>query len=451
MRDTDTEFEPLFGADLELALDDDDEEDELLDEDEALEEDDSGEECLQLRAAFEVVKDSLFEAPSFNRAYLRLRKHNAANRIRSPLEYDRDFVEIVAKKLDIENLDYADSKPRANLRRISDVAPKAIAWLWPDRFARGEISQIFGDPGTGKSTITFDIAARITRGEIWPDGRGNAPTGQVLILSAENTVDTVTTPRLISAGADTRYVFAVEDSTGYDERGQEVVNAVSLDNLEMLENVLIDFQDKEDEPPVVALIIDPITAYFGSRTDTHKNADVRAALKGLQRLAVDFNLAVIVVTHPNKNSQQKGIHRVSGSQALTDAFRATWMTVRESDVSDELYFVQVKNNLAKNPGGIRYRLNERIEWGETFTEGVDVLLARANASIEKGPIQEAVDFLSFEFGDEDTVPVKETLKKATEIGISRATLYRAKARLGLEGVYAEDSKRHMWRNPEKSM
>src|SRR5262249_27870103 len=69
------------------------------------------------------------------------------------------------------------------------VEPKQIEWLWENRLARGKLTLLAGEPGIGKSQISLDIAARISKGDLWPDG-GHAPLGSVVILSAEDSSTT---------------------------------------------------------------------------------------------------------------------------------------------------------------------------------------------------------------------------------------------------------------------
>ena len=71
--------------------------------------------------------------------------------------------------------------------KVSDVPRETIQWLWPGRFALGKLSIIAGDGGTGKSHITIDMAARITKVLPWPDG-GFAPIGNVIMMSAEDKI-----------------------------------------------------------------------------------------------------------------------------------------------------------------------------------------------------------------------------------------------------------------------
>src|SRR5688572_21376446 len=41
------------------------------------------------------------------------------------------------------------------------IGPEPIEWLWPQRFALGKLGLLIGDPDTGKSLVTLDMAARV--------------------------------------------------------------------------------------------------------------------------------------------------------------------------------------------------------------------------------------------------------------------------------------------------
>ena len=53
--------------------------------------------------------------------------------------------------------------------RASDVLVEPVTWLWPGRLACGKLNFIAGDPDTGKTFLTLDIASRATKGDVWPD------------------------------------------------------------------------------------------------------------------------------------------------------------------------------------------------------------------------------------------------------------------------------------------
>jgi hypothetical protein len=84
---------------------------------------------------------------------------------------------------------------------MADVEPESIDWLWPGRVARGKITMIAGDPGLGKSTVTLDMAARVSTGRPWPDAPDvSTPVGSVILLSAEDGLADTIRPRLDAAG-----------------------------------------------------------------------------------------------------------------------------------------------------------------------------------------------------------------------------------------------------------
>jgi primase-polymerase (primpol)-like protein len=65
-----------------------------------------------------------------------------------------------------------------------DIAPEQLDWLWPGWLARGKLAVLEGDPGLGKSTLTMDLAARVSTGrplvgEPFP-GAGAAEEGDPL-------------------------------------------------------------------------------------------------------------------------------------------------------------------------------------------------------------------------------------------------------------------------------
>ncbi len=69
---------------------------------------------------------------------------------------------------------------------LADVESEDVDWLWENRIARKAMTILDGDPGLGKSTLTLDLAARVSRGWAMPPGGGSdaqGVAGAVLILS----------------------------------------------------------------------------------------------------------------------------------------------------------------------------------------------------------------------------------------------------------------------------
>ena len=51
---------------------------------------------------------------------------------------------------------------------LSEVDEESVEWLWEGRIPLGKVTVIDGDPGTGKSTLTIDLAARVSTGRDMP-------------------------------------------------------------------------------------------------------------------------------------------------------------------------------------------------------------------------------------------------------------------------------------------
>src|SRR5262249_15719146 len=72
--------------------------------------------------------------------------------------------------------------------RLDTVEAKPVEWLWPLRIPYGAVTILDGDPGLGKSFITMDLAARLTRGDAMPNEVLIDPRepANVLLLNAED-------------------------------------------------------------------------------------------------------------------------------------------------------------------------------------------------------------------------------------------------------------------------
>ena len=103
-----------------------------------------------------------------------------------------------------------------------------MRWVWPRWIPAGMPSILFGITGLGKSHIYVDIAARISRGNQWPDG-GQAPQGNVVVLSAEDAAESVLKPRLVYASADCSSRLSLPQRGPFDEQGKRVFSL--LDDL----------------------------------------------------------------------------------------------------------------------------------------------------------------------------------------------------------------------------
>jgi hypothetical protein len=112
--------------------------------------------------------------------------------------------------------------------RASAVTMEVVDWLWPDRFALGEIGLLVGLPDEGKGQVFSYIAARVTRGLEWPNGEGNAPQGGVILLTSEDDIKKTVTPRLVAAGADCDRIEILKMVRDHDKDGKPWERMFSL-------------------------------------------------------------------------------------------------------------------------------------------------------------------------------------------------------------------------------
>src|SRR5690606_37673832 len=103
---------------------------------------------------------------------------------------------------------------------LADVEAREIDWLWPGKIPAGCITLLVGRPKEGKSFATIDIAARVTTGSPWPDGSGNAPTGSVILVTAEDDPARVIRPRLDAHQADCSKVHLLSAVRRIDAGGK---------------------------------------------------------------------------------------------------------------------------------------------------------------------------------------------------------------------------------------
>ncbi len=66
------------------------------------------------------------------------------------------------------------------------IKPKPLRWLVPDILPLGKLVLLAGDGGMGKSTITIDLTARLSRGECAFGLHYNALAGDTLIATCED-------------------------------------------------------------------------------------------------------------------------------------------------------------------------------------------------------------------------------------------------------------------------
>lgn len=333
---------------------------------------------------------------------------------------------------------------RVVLTSAAAITPERLRWLWQRRIVLRGLSVIAGEPGLGKSTATVELAAEVTRGDL--DGDLQGEPHDVLIATAEDHFASVVWGRLTAAGADMERVHRVSVE---DRDGEDLLTIP--DDVAEIEQRCAELA--AGGRPVGFVVVDPVAAFIGAGTDTHRDAAVRRVLTPLAQLAERQQLAVVAVAHLNKDTAGKLLSRVGGSTAFGAAPRSVLAFARhpddpEGDQGNERVIVAAKSN----HGGYAPTLAARIE-GREVPEVGSVSRLVITGECEVGPDDlgeqtggdrherdEAVEFLRAELADGPR-PTREVKRTAADADISDATLKRARKTLG---VKAEKEGRGGW-------
>ncbi|MEQ8789519.1 MAG: AAA family ATPase [Pirellulaceae bacterium] len=325
-------------------------------------------------------------------------------------------------------------KPHAILQGLAGVTRELLDWLWPGRIPLGKLTLLCGDPGLGKSCVTLDLAARVSRGDGWPDMPLFKQTpGDVILLNCEDDVPDTIAPRLDKAGADDNHIFTLEGIEHQDAKtGKMNKRWFSLESdLSRLDEALGQF------PDIRLVVIDPIAAYLGN-VDSHKNAEVRGLLAPLAELAGRHRVAIVTVTHLSKSGGTKAVYRAMGSLAFAAAARAVWAIVKDQDDHRRRLFLPGKLNLADDPDGLAYRIRDgRVEWepDPVRLHADDAFAAEVRADARgkprDGERQEAAEWIREEL-TKGPRPASELIELGEQYGFSERTLRRAYKQIGVK-------------------
>ena len=330
------------------------------------------------------------------------------------------------------------------LSDLSHIEPRAVNWLWPGRVPLGKVTLLVGDPGRGKSLITLDMAARVSRGAPWPDpASGSAPLGRAILLSAEDdTADTIR-PRLDALGGDPARVCVLRAIRWEGADGEQ---AFSLSrDLPALEAAIREWND------VRLVVLDPVSAYLGG-AESYNNADIRRVLAPVQIMAERAGVAVVAVTHLTKRAGAAIMYRAMGSLAFVSAARAVWAAVPDREEPGRLLFLPIKCNLAAGVTGLAYRIEPHpadpalpiVAWEPEPVEisAQDILMGTEPRLRRLDRAAEWLDALL----SAGPILAAEAERRGSNTGFAPATLRRAKTELG--AVSYREGTGWMWRLPE---
>jgi putative DNA primase/helicase len=325
-----------------------------------------------------------------------------------------------------------------------DIIIRPKQWIWEGHLLRGALDLMSGIPGLGKSQTQIDLIARVTAGLKFPDGTKGVSPGNVIMMTAEDTLDQEVVPRLLAAKAniDRVHIFKCIRSDGKDRQ------FLLGEDLDMIEKAVAQVGE------VALITIDPITAYMGGKIDSHKTVDVRNQLGPLKDLAEKVDVATSAITHPAKNPSQQAIDQFIGSQAFIAAARIGHVCIREvageeNKETGRVLFANAKNNPHTIMPTLAYRIIEatvgqdeatrtsitapHIVWDGvvdiTANQAVQAASAANGGSKKDDGQKRAIALIEEMLGRQDAVAAKDIYAEGAKRGLSEDQIKRAKSKI----------------------
>jgi hypothetical protein len=294
-----------------------------------------------------------------------------------------------------------------------------VRWLWENRVPLGALTLLDGDPGDGKSSINYDLTARVSTGRPMPESDAPSSPAGVVLIQAEDSLGATVKPTLQRLGADLKRVRV------YDRRQFLQQPLMLPDDVPLIERGI-------QEVNARLAVVDPLSAFLAGNSNSDQS--VRRALGPLAALAERASCAIVVVRHLTKASSVNAIYRGAGSMGIIALARSALLVATDPTCEDPFHhiLVQTKTNLAV-AASLRYRtLKEKsvilIDWLGESPHTANALFAVGRDN--RPALTEAIEVLRAILSD-GPIPASEALRIAREAGVAKRTLDRARKYLGV--------------------
>ncbi|HKA06526.1 MAG TPA: AAA family ATPase [Gemmataceae bacterium] len=309
--------------------------------------------------------------------------------------------------------------PPLQLIRLTEIAQESINWVWPGYIPGGKLSLLDGDPDYGKSLISIDIAARLSRGRPLVDGTGGGAPRRTLFINAEDAANDTLRPRLEAAGADFDHVFVL---------GRDGVPGGSVRIPRHVRRI----EELVRSEWISMVVFDPYDAFLSRRLSAGNGQTVRRALGPLGDMAGRTGAAIVLVRHLTKEGRHKALYRGGGSTGIIGCARAALLVADHPKEKGLRVLTVSKSNLAVKPLALVYRV-VKSPTGQPVVEWTDVLEMTADEALHpaKEPKREELGILrAAEWLTEalrgGARPAGELIQEALAAGINERTLQRAR-------------------------
>lgn len=296
--------------------------------------------------------------------------------------------------------------------------PRETRWLWRGRAPLEAITSLQGDGGAGKSTFLRWLAARVTTGDL--PGDLFAEPGNALWLNIEEHAGRDIRPGLDRQGVDASRV--------YRPNGRGCASIIRFpQHLERLRDTVI-------ERSARLVVIDQANAFFGS----NREQDLREAMLGLREIAEDNDCAIVLNRNLNGARGADPYRRGRGGGLIVDICRAAYHLGMhpDDDQTGRRVLASIKRNVRGAASQALIMMEDvagRLVIGDEIDlDAADLLPRRSRGRSEREETSLEVAVASLQaYLDGRELPTEEVVQAAADRGISRRTLERARAEIGV--------------------
>jgi putative DNA primase/helicase len=366
-------------------------------------------------------------------------------------------------------------------RLANEVPPAQLHWLWPQRLPHGAVTLLVGDPGVGKSLLTAEIAARITRGDSWPVAPGRpfqpaafAHCAAVVHAATQDATDSVILSRLTAARADLNQVAFLDGARmnhAHIAWAQRTIAAGLTSRTDITpEPIDRPLRLPEDEGTIECslrlcshthcLIIDPITDYVSP------GVSITELFRSLTAVARRKNVAILATAHLSKTPTHRPIYRVRGSLEYVSAARSVLLLTADANDPTRRILHQIKSSYGPLAPPLAFHIRcvpsspspsvpSSASVPQSLYPSIPSLIWDDNPAPSLPPhlmdlsrerqcaLHEAAQWLTraLESGPR---PAHELRREAAQVGIAHMTLYRAKEFLNVASGKRPEFQKWSW-------
>ena len=296
--------------------------------------------------------------------------------------------------------------------RMSEVDTQTVEWLWEPYIPFGKVTIVQGNPGEGKTTFALRLAAACTNRKPFPHMAAHEPFN-VIYQTAEDGLGDTIKPRLMEAEADLDRVLVIDESKqGLSLSDERIERAIRQTGARLI-------------------ILDPIQAYVGEKTDMNKANEIRPMFRRLAEIAERTGCAVILIGHLNKAAGGQSAYRGLGSIDFRAAARSVLLIGRVKREPNVRVIVHDKSSLAPEGKPIAFCLDPEtgFSWIGEYDITADELLSGAGGNTAT-KTEQAERLILDLLADEKELASEDIVKAAAKAGISERTVQNAKRNMG---------------------